>query len=346
MHPKHKMAMAVAAAFVAMAASPALQAAPNARPGPGQHARQGVEASTSSTCDPFADWDWEYEGSGGGNASSHLRASAHGFVPPQLPAGSAAQVIGTTPDAIERNFVGVVARNLADAGTASRIARLSDRELGAIARHAARAAPSERAALLKVFATRLDAPALVRVARAFGRAPVDAAVRAYAAPATRAAFAAGIAGLEAPPPEGGDGNPYPSPSPPRPTIDMTLEEIYLEFRTAPIGGLSVSASLAETAMFAGRYLRGPLGYGAAVGAAIHYLIEEFDPAIDDAIGATIAGMIDNFWEATGEVEQGHFESAFDSLFGFPVTWSSDPWGDWDVSDLMVVYYQTQPMCVW
>lgn len=344
MHPKHKMAMALAAAFVAMAASPALQAAPNARPGLGQHARQGVEASTSSTCDPFADWDWEYEGSGGGNASSHLRASAHGFVLPQLPAGSAAQVIGTTPDAIERNFVGVVARNLADAGTASRIARLSDRELGAIARHAARAAPSDRAALLKVFATRLDAPALVRVARAFGRAPVDAAVRAYAAPAMRAAFAAGIAGLEAPPPEGGDGNPYPSPSPPRPTIDMTLEEIYLEFRTAPIGSLSPSASLAETTMFAGKYLSWSFGVGAAVGTGISWLIQNFAPDLDNAIGATVAGMIDDFWAATGEVQQGHFEAAFDELFGFQVTWSSNPFGDWDISTPMVDYYTTTGIC--
>jgi hypothetical protein len=188
----------------------------------------------------------------------------------------------------------------------------------------------------------------VRVAHAFGRAPVEAAVRAYADQPTRAAFAIGIAGL-APPPEGGGGggtNPYPSPSPPRPTIDMTLEEIYLEFRTAPVGGLSAEASLAETAMFVGRYLRSPAGWGTTAGLAIHFLIEEFDPEIDDAIGGTIDAMMQNFWNAADEAQQGHFESAFDSLFGFPVTWSSDPWGDWDLTQPMVFYYQSTGSCGW
>lgn len=345
--------MAVTVALAAAAASPATHAAPHAQPMPGHRATQGLQESPGGGyCDPFSDWDWEYYNGTpliGGSAGSapttppwiaSARASA---------TGAAARVIGTTPEAIERNFVSVVTRNLANAGTASRIARLSDRELDGIARHAAHGAPVDRAALLKLFATRLDGASLVRVAHAFGRAPVEAAVQTYADPATRAAFAIGIAGLAPPPPEGGGGggtNPYPSPSPPRPTIDMTLEEIYLEFRTAPVGGLSAEASLAETAMFVGRYLRSPAGWGTTAGLAIHFLIEEFDPEIDDTIGGTIDAMMQNFWNATDEVQQGRFESAFDSLFGFPVTWSSDPWGDWDLTQPMVFYYQSTGSCGW
>jgi hypothetical protein len=352
MHFKHKMAMAVTVALAAMAVSPAIHAAPHAQPVPGHHATQGLQASSGSGyCDPFADWDWEYYDDkpliGGGAGKAGRAASGWAVSGHAAAAGTAARVIGTTPEVIERNFVRVVTRNLDNAGTAGRIARLSDRELEGIARHAAQGTPVDRAALLKLFATRLDGASLVRVAHAFGRAPVEAAVRTYADPATRAAFAIGIAGLAPPPPEGGGGggtNPYPPPSPPRPTIDMTLEEIYLEFRTAPIGSLSPSASLAEMAMFAGRYLSPSLAAGAAVGTAISWLIQNYAPGVDNAIGATIATMIDNFWDATGEVQQGHYEAAFDDLFGFQVTWSSDPFGDWDISTPMVEYYQSSGSC--
>lgn len=268
MHLKHKLAAALAAAVV-LAASGGLHAAPRTPAAPHRHAvPQGLLASPS-TCDPFADWDDDPDGSGGSNGgddSTTNDLTGRGPIvrgPARVAAGAAAQVIGTTPEAIHRNFTGVVTRNLANAGTASRVARLSDAELAAIARAAAQGAPTERAGLLKLLASRLDGAALVRVARAFGRAPVEAAVAAYASPETRSAFAGAVAGLRAPPPEGGGGGraPRPSPSPPRPTIDMTLREIYLEYRTAPVGSLSPSASLAETAMFAGRYLRGPAAGG-------------------------------------------------------------------------------------
>lgn len=353
MHFKHKMAMAVTVAFAAMAASPAIHAAPHAQPAAGHHATQGLQAPHGGGyCDPFADWDWEYykdkpligDSAGAPRAPSGWIASGRASAP-----GAAARVIGTTPAAIEHNFVGVVTRNLANAGTAGRIARLSDRELDGIARHAARGAPVDRAALLKLFATRLDGPSLVRVARAFGRAPVEAAVRTYADPATRTAFALGIAGLVPSPPEGGGGGgttPYPSPSPPRPTVDMTIEEIYLEFRTAPVGSLSPAGALAETAQFVGMRLSAAGWAGSAIGTGISWLIQHYAPDLDNAIGATIATMIDNFWSATNEMQQGHYEAAFDDLFGFPVTWSSNPWGDWDITTPMVSYYQSSGSCGW
>lgn len=352
MHFKHKMAMAVTVALAAVAASPAIHAAPHAQSAAGRTPSQGLQAPPGGGyCDPFADWDWEYYkdtpliGGSAGSPRATSRWNASGGL---AVAGTAARVVGTTPAAIERNFIGVVTRNLANAGTASRIARLSDRELDGIARHAAQGAPVDRAALLKLFATRLDGASLVRVAHAFGRAPVEAAVRTYADPATRAAFAIGIAGLLPPPDDGGGGGttPYPSPSPPRPTVDMTLEEIYLEFRTAPVGSLSPAGALAETAQFAGMRLSAAGWAGTAIGTGISWLIQHYAPDLDNAIGATIATMIDNFWSATDEVQQGHYEAAFDDLFGWPVTWSSNPWGDWDISTPMVFYYQTSGTCGW
>lgn len=349
MHFKHRMAMAVTVALAAVAASPAIHAAPHAQraqPAPGWHATQGLqESSGGGGCDPFSDWDWDwayYNGTPliGGPAAGAPPTSRWSAAGRASATGAAARVIGTAPEAIERNFIGVVTRNLANAGMAGRIARLSDRELDGIARHAAHGAPSDRAALLKLFATRLDGASLVRVAHAFGRAPVEAAVRTYADPATRAAFAIGIAGLAPPPPEGGGGGS----SYPRPNLNMTLEEIYLEFRTAPVGSLTPSAALAETAMYAGTWLYASYKVGQVVGNELHQLILTYDPSLDGAIGATIGSMIENFWMATGAVEQGHYEAAFDDLFGFSVTWSSDPFGDWDISTPMVEYYQSSGTC--
>ena len=336
--------MAVTVALAAVAASPALHAAPHAQRAPGSHASQGLQAPPGDGyCDPFADWDWAYYKDApliGGTAGKAGPAGREGMSQGRAADGTAARIIGTTPEAIQRNFIGVVTRNLANAGTAGRIARLSDRELDGIARHAAQGTPVDRAALLKLFATRLDGASLVRVAQAFGRAPVEAAVRTYADPATRSAFALGIAGLVAPPPEGGGGGG----SYPRPNLNMTLEEIYLEFRTAPVGSLTPSAALAETAMYAGTWLYASYKVGQVVGDELHQLILTYNPSLDAAIGETIGSMIENFWMASGALEQGHYEAAFDDLFGFSVTWGSDPFGDWDISTPMVEYYQSTGTC--
>jgi hypothetical protein len=348
MHLKHKMAVALLATLAL--AVPGGTHAATRTPRMGHAPVQGLVASPDP-CDPFADWDDDV-GSGSDDGTTNTLLPGLSRLPVgghQAIAGSAAQVIGTTPAEIEHRFVRVITANLANAGTASRIARLSDKELDAIAWHAGQGAAADRADLLKLFATRLDAASLVRVARAFGRAPVQAAVHAYAGTDIRAAFDANVAGF-APPPEGGGGGgggtttPYPSPSPPRPTVDMTLEEIYLEYRTAPVGSLSPAGALSETAQFAGIRLSGALWLGSEIGAGISWLIENYAPNLNDSIGGTIASMIDNFWSASSEVEQGHFEAAFDELFGFPVTNSSDPWGDWGIADPMMLYYDTSGTC--
>jgi hypothetical protein len=349
MHLKHKMAAAVLAAL-AMATSSAADAAsgPTHAMHAGRDAHRGSSQGlmASPDCDPFSDWDSEIGTTN--DLSPDRPAPMHGRGATMH--GAAAQVIGTTPEAIHRNFLKVVTQNLANAGTATRVARLSDRELAAIARHAARGAPAERAGLLKLFAQRLDGRSLVRIARAFGRAPTEAAVRAYAGKATRDAFDGEVAGIMAPPDdEGGGGgtggtSSYPTPSPPRPTVDMTLEEIYLEYRTAPIGSLSPAGALAETSQFAGVRLSFWLTVGTGIGTGISWLLEHYAPDVNDAIGGTISNMIENFWEASGQIQEGQFEAAIDQLLGFPVTTSSDPWGDWDIDAPMMDSYQSTHMC--
>jgi hypothetical protein len=343
MHLKHKMAAAAIMAALAMAASSRVDATPRTPVKSGHTVYQGL-LPTTLDCDPFADWDDDLgTGATGGGSSGTtndnlLPGRAGSPARGRHATSAAAQVIGTTPEAIERNFIGVVTRNLANAGTASRVARLSDKELRAIARHAAQGAPAERAGLLKLFATRLDAPALVRIARAFGRAPTEAAVHAYASEGIRAAFENEEEGMAPPEPEGDSG------SYPRPNLNMTLEEIYLEFRTAPVGSLSPSAALAETGAYAGAWLYLSWQVGTGLGEQIYYVMSTYAPDLDDALGGIIASMIDNMWLASSDIQDGHYEAALDELLGFPVTSSSDPSGDWDITMPMVEYYQWSATC--
>jgi hypothetical protein len=346
MHLKHKTAAAILA-VLAMAASAGVDAAPQTAKST-HHARsanQGMQAPPSGgDCDPLSDWvDL-------GTTNYLLPGSFHAHVSGNRSMrGAAAQVIGTTPEQIHRNFMHVVTQNLANAGTATRVARLSDRELSGIAGYAQQATPAERAKLLKLFAQRLDGRSLMRIARAFGRAPTEAAVHAYAGKTTREAFDGQVAGFRAPPPEGGGGGTGGTSSTggssyPRPNLNMTLKEIYLEFRTAPVGSLSPSAAFAETAMYAGGWLYASWKVGNWVGDGFYDLISTYDPDLDAAIGGIVANVIENMWLATDAVEDGHYEAALDDLFGLQVTRSSDPWGDWDISAPMINYYNWSGTC--
>ncbi|TAA44924.1 hypothetical protein EA655_08485 [Pseudoxanthomonas winnipegensis] len=127
---------------------------------------------------------------------------------------------------------------------------------------------------------------------------------------------------------------------------MTLEDIYLDFRTAPVGNLSATSALSETAIFAASRLAPAAAAGTAIGTGISYLIQTYDPSLDDAIGGTIAASLDNFQAAGSDIEKGHYESAYDDMFGFPLTNSFAPLGDWDVSSFMVDYYSSGGGCGW
>lgn len=113
-----------------------------------------------------------------------------------------------------------------------------------------------------------------------------------------------------------------------------------DFRTAPVGNLSVPGALSETLSFAGGRLIAAWGVGYAVGTGISQLIQTYDPSLDDAIGGTVdeGKIIQNDAEAINSAltsdARATAEDTADGAFGNPVLDSGDPWGDWNVDQDM------------
>jgi hypothetical protein len=101
---------------------------------------------------------------------------------------------------------------------------------------------------------------------------------------------------------------------PVPTFDMTPYEIYLDFRTAS-GGISITSSLAEAAIYIGTNVALAAGTGYAVGTGISNVIEAVSPSTNDAIGGTVAGMVDQLSAATSAAMEGEITAAINDLFG-------------------------------
>ena len=128
----------------------------------------------------------------------------------------------------------------------------------------------------------------------------------------------------------------PIPVGPAPTLDMTLYEIYLEFRTAAIGSLSVEAALYETAAFAGANLGTAFGVGLTIGTGIDWLIQTLDPPLWNMIGdteGTIVGDCVSLWEDTTASNQTKGNALFyEALeFGQNLLDSPDPLVAYDAS---------------
>jgi hypothetical protein len=76
-----------------------------------------------------------------------------------------------------------------------------------------------------------------------------------------------------------------------PTIEYTIYEIYLSYRTAPVGALGVNAALYETAVFAGQRLAFAYGAGYTVGTVLSSLIQTYAPALHNSIGGAIYNVV-------------------------------------------------------
>lgn len=74
-------------------------------------------------------------------------------------------------------------------------------------------------------------------------------------------------------------------------IHYTLYEIYLSYRTAPVGALGVNAALFETALFASARLVPAFYTGYHIGTGLSMLIQTYAPALHDRIGATIYNVV-------------------------------------------------------
>ncbi len=131
---------------------------------------------------------------------------------------------------------------------------------------------------------------------------------------------------------------------PSPTVGMTLYEIYLDFRTAPIGSLSVSGALYETASFAGSKLFGPYGAfttGYALGTALSDLIQNYAPDLWVDIGEYVAADVDALsyglddeplTQAPTTGMDIHFQESENDVFFNPYPFTG--YGDFYVTQLM------------
>jgi hypothetical protein len=134
-------------------------------------------------------------------------------------------------------------------------------------------------------------------------------------------------------------------APPTVGVDSTLEEIYLDFRTAPAGALGPSAALYETAVYAMQNLAVAWGVGYTIGTGIHWLIERYDPALDNLIGYGLDTLLtkiaeyptSGYWQFELNMEE----------FGVPFYDLSNgvDWGSWGVLDDAATLFDSGGFCL-
>jgi hypothetical protein len=280
---------------------------------------------------PDPNWDWSV-----GKAPQAIKDFSYSGQPKfQIRASR----LGTTPDEIHANFSTMIENNFGNGNAEHVLSNLSERELRDLAALYVARTQGQTQPLLKIFAQSLSDQSLIRAAKVFGTEQVSAAVSAYATPNVQSSFNVGIASLrsnsgltqpasELATPMGG----------PAPTVDMTLSEIYLEFRTAPVGSLGVRAAISEASMFAASRLYPAYLVGDAIGGQISNLIETYDPSLNDAIGGTVAGMVDASNQSWDLAKQGQYQASFDALFGYPVSTSGNRAGDFGEFQAMDYYW--------
>lgn len=262
-------------------------------------------------------------------------------------------VIGSTPEEVQQKFAAVQEMNFSQGDAKLIISRLSDKEITAIAHYYNLSAPAGDHDLLRIFAQRLDSSSLIRVAKAFGSTAVSNAVKAYAPAKVRQAY---VESLKTAPgvslygaaaatavffPHAEAASVHTDAAPSLGQDEAEIEQSYLDFRTARVGNTAVEAGLEEAsiggALNAGIALQGSWDFGTLVGSATNWLIEKYDPSLEDAIGGTVDNMLQDIQDAQTEFEQGQYESSIDSLFGVSISYTGDYDGDWGVSDAFGFY---------
>ena len=204
-----------------------------------------------------------------------------------------------TSAAIHGNFARIIEQNFACA-SAARVARWLDtvetRSLVTLAQAYVNATEMKgRSTLaLEILAHRLDPLRLARLAQYFGHARLHAAVL-KAAPAKLEAYNA-RADVNCSGPVPGDMDLHRHEAHVAGAqgrghlifLDHTIEEIFLSFRTAPIGATSVAASMFQTGLVVGAGIGGAWLTGQAIGSYLVQGMRTYTPnawnAIVDAVG--------------------------------------------------------------
>ena len=255
------------------------------------------------------------------------------------PVNPAGKYLGVTRQEIHARLPGILEHNLRT-GDANLIAHnLKARELADLAAVYKHAGGDNT--LLTLFAKKADAKGLQKLATAFGQRETDAVAKVYAPKAVyeefvklpvleRAATSPRVAELLLVSTVQGEE--------PAPNNDMTPYEIYLEYRTAVLGSLSISSALFETAVYMSTAVSQAFGAGYAVGTGVNYLIETYDPALQEVIGGTLDTMLNQLSSAASELAQGNVEKSLNNLFGEgspPISYNNAG----DFGDLSSMYFE-------
>ncbi|RQP26257.1 hypothetical protein DZC73_04280 [Albitalea terrae] len=215
---------------------------------------------------------------------------------------------------IHKNFPQIIEQNFARLNSTTSVTlvnNLTDKELASLARNYDNAVNDLGRAprLHAVLAYRLDAPHLARLANYFGYAPIYAAIVTVAPEkavqfdslANRSAQALGgtrtAQGL----------GQY---------LFFTPEEIYLDFRTMPVGSLGATGAAFETGVTLSNGVGAAFFVGWTGGSALGWVLQEYCPDTYDAIGGTVSNMLDRLKDANDDLKKGQIEKSVGDLFGF------------------------------
>lgn len=215
--------------------------------------------------------------------SSWLPSLEHG-TPKGISVSQALQ--GNFPQIIEQNLARMNPRRmrgwLASMGNIE-LQALAEAYLGAIA------SSSHTARIYNIFASRLDADALGALSYHFGFSELYSAI-VNVSPEKAYSFQL-LSNVNLRPSTGAVRRAS-SPLGPVVSVDMTIRNIYLEFRTAPIGSLSIAGSLYETTAYAIPRLSTAFGAGYALGTVLAHAIQYFSPSLWDSIGENIYNVVE------------------------------------------------------
>lgn len=221
---------------------------------------------------------------------------------------------GTSPAiAIHRNFPAIIEQNIASMSLArlkhwlSTVSSEELRSLGSL--YALTVSDSgHRAELFNIFARRLDGRTVGKLSPHFGFPQIYNAILQSAPEKTqdflRTANPSHLVSTSA---RSGISTSA--------GLDLTLHEIYLNFRTAPVGSLSVRAAIYETTAYAGKHLAVAWGVGYTVGTGLSWVIQNYYPALGDFIGSSIYNFVESIHTAPSAYDLGdalyHGASIFD-----------------------------------
>jgi hypothetical protein len=201
------------------------------------------------------------------------------------------------PQVIEQNFA-----RLDGPGVAALMGALSSDELDALAQRYVTATGGLNGRLLDLLVLRLDGKTLASLAPHFGFAPLYEATwrtapgksqdyQRYADPTYEAPAPGDMSRLRLTPTryvQGGMRKVWSY----NLSVQMTAQEIYLEFRTAPLGSLGPAAAAYETMAYMSKHLFWAWGFGTAAGLATSWILQNYAPEVHMAIGQGVYTIVE------------------------------------------------------